>query len=81
VDTAVSEIAAAGIQVIGIPCHVGKEVDRVNLIAKTVEKWGKIDIIVSNAAVQPAGGGSSFHDCSQCPVAEGDGEIIGERSS
>ncbi|PAA68919.1 hypothetical protein BOX15_Mlig007263g1 [Macrostomum lignano] len=41
---------------IGVPCHVGKTSDRVSLIDKTVQQFGKIDILVSNAAVNPTFG-------------------------
>lgn len=34
-------------------CHVGKEDDRKKLIEKTVENYGGIDILVSNAATNP----------------------------
>ena len=46
-----SEFKKAGHNAVGIVCHVGKPEDRTNLINKTVEKLGKIDYIVANAAV------------------------------
>ncbi|KAK7066960.1 Dehydrogenase/reductase SDR member 2, mitochondrial [Halocaridina rubra] len=57
VDKAVSTLHEKGCSVMGITCHVGKDQDRENLIAKTVEKFGGIDILVSNAAVNPTVGG------------------------
>ncbi len=38
-------------------CHVGKEDDRKNLIDATLKRFGKIDLLVSNAAVNPIYGG------------------------
>lgn len=57
VDRAVAELKGQGCSVIGFPCHVAKDQDRENLIKKTVEKFGGIDILVSNAAVNPTVGG------------------------
>jgi meso-butanediol dehydrogenase/(S,S)-butanediol dehydrogenase/diacetyl reductase len=42
---------AKGIAVITIPCDVRSESDCENLIAKTVEAFGKLDILVNNAGV------------------------------
>jgi dehydrogenase/reductase SDR family protein 4 len=40
----------------GTVCHVGKEDHRKNLIEETVKMFGGIDILVSNAAVNPTMG-------------------------
>eukprot|EP00731_Ephydatia_muelleri_P025942 Em0018g42a len=40
----------------GVVCHVGKEEDRKKLIAETVRTFGGLDILVSNAAVNPSYG-------------------------
>ncbi|XP_021294822.1 tropinone reductase-like 3 [Herrania umbratica] len=53
VDEAVGKLKAKGIHVFGVVCHVSNAQQRKNLINKTVEKYGKIDVIVSNAAVNP----------------------------
>ncbi|MBA0840101.1 hypothetical protein Goarm_002703, partial [Gossypium armourianum] len=53
VDEAVEKLKAKGIHVLGIVCHVSDAQQRKNLINKTIEKYGKIDVIVSNAAVNP----------------------------
>jgi len=37
----------------GVVCHVSKKDDRSNLIQQTIESFGGIDILVSNAAVNP----------------------------
>jgi dehydrogenase/reductase SDR family protein 4 len=54
---ACEEVAAAivkeGHEAIAIPCHIGRRADCEALIAKTHEKWGKIDTLVCNAAINP----------------------------
>lgn len=54
---ACEEVAAAivkeGHDAIAIPCHIGRREDCQALIAKTREKWGKIDTLVCNAAINP----------------------------
>ena len=47
----VNEIKAKGGEAIAIPCDVRSEEDCKNLIAKTVEAFGKVDILVNNAVV------------------------------
>lgn len=55
VDEAVKSLKSEGIaDVFGVTCHVAKESDRKKLFEQTVEKFGGIDILVSNAAVNPA---------------------------
>ncbi|MDF2234716.1 SDR family oxidoreductase [Albimonas sp. CAU 1670] len=50
------EIADAGFEAIAIPCHIGEREQLENLVAKTVEKWGRVDILVCNAASNPVYG-------------------------
>ena len=52
-DAAVSKLTSEGHSVSGVVCHVGKKEDRDNLIQETVAKYGGLDILVSNAAVNP----------------------------
>lgn len=52
------EEVAAGIRAAGgdatvIPCHIGRKEDCVALVKGAVEKYGKIDAMVCNAAVNP----------------------------
>ncbi|XVE87706.1 hypothetical protein DITRI_Ditri19aG0009300 [Diplodiscus trichospermus] len=53
VDEAVEKLKNKGIQALGVVCHVSNAQQRKDLIQKTVEKYGKIDVLVSNAAVNP----------------------------
>ncbi len=54
---AVDAVAAAfkqeGLDATGIQCHIGDGEQRQALIAKTLEAYGKIDILVNNAAINP----------------------------
>jgi len=53
----VAETAAAlkdaGHEVLGIACNVGRKPELENLVAKTKEAFGPIDILVCNAAINP----------------------------
>ncbi len=48
-----AEINAAEGEAIAIPCNISKKAALINLFAKTRKAWGRIDILVSNAAVNP----------------------------
>lgn len=54
-----SELKAQGFEAIAVPCHVGKKEDLQNLVNKTLEAWGKIDVLVCNAATNPVYGPTS----------------------
>ena len=57
VERALQDLRSSGLEnVDGIPCHVGKSEDRDRLIERTKEVMGGIDILVSNAAVNPTFG-------------------------
>ena len=49
VEQVAAEIAAEGNQAIGIPTDVSSKEAIFNMVAKTVEKWGTVDILVNNA--------------------------------
>jgi len=63
VENAVSELRKEGLQVHGIKCHVGSADDRKRLFDETIKKYGALDILVSNAAVNPEVG--AVLDCSE----------------
>jgi len=50
------EINQAGGEAIPVPAHTGRMEDIKNLVAKTMEKFGKIDILINNAATNPVFG-------------------------
>lgn len=53
VDAVAAEFNKAGFDAIGIACHIGDADQRKALVAKTIEKYGRIDILVNNAAINP----------------------------
>ncbi|KAI1888640.1 hypothetical protein AGOR_G00187230 [Albula goreensis] len=53
VEKAVALLQSKQIQVTGTTCNVGKREDRERLVNMTVEQCGGVDILVSNAAVNP----------------------------
>jgi len=53
------EYAANGGEAISIPCHVGDPAQLEQLVAKTLERWGKITTLVPNAASNPYHGPSA----------------------
>ena len=52
------ELTAAGAEVLGVPAHMGDLDDVARLVDTTVERFGRLDVIVNNAATalaQPVG--------------------------
>jgi len=62
VDEAASELKKQGIEAIAIAAHMGEMADVRNLVNKTKEQLGGIDIIVNNAAANPVFGPVSETD-------------------
>lgn len=56
VDERVAEFAKEGLKVSGIACHVGDEKQLEKLVEFVKEKHGRLDVLVSNAAVNPTSG-------------------------
>ncbi|XP_078276922.1 dehydrogenase/reductase SDR family member 4 [Rhinoraja longicauda] len=56
VDEAVSSLRAEGLAAWGIACHVGKGADREALVAEALRLFDGVDILVSNAGVNPHSG-------------------------
>lgn len=53
---AAKELTDAGLQAVGLPCHVGRKDQLQKLVDSTLERWGQIDILVCNAATNPVYG-------------------------
>lgn len=53
------ELKAAGFEAIAVPCHVGRKEDLERLVQATLETWGRIDVLVCNAATNPVYGPTS----------------------
>ncbi len=53
VDILVNELRKEGLEATGIACHVGDPDQLKNLVDKTVETYGGIDILINNAATNP----------------------------
>lgn len=52
-------IRAAGGEALVVPCHIGKKDQLQNLVDKTIEAYGKIDVLICNAAINPVYGSMS----------------------
>ncbi|XP_066064732.1 dehydrogenase/reductase SDR family member 1 isoform X2 [Chamaea fasciata] len=53
VERAVQELRGRGLQVSGVTCHVGNAESRERMVQAALDTFGGIDILVSNAAVNP----------------------------
>ena len=56
-DQLAEEFGKAGLKARGVGCHMGDSEQITNLVKKTVEHFGGVDIIVNNAATNPVFGG------------------------
>lgn len=50
------ELVAAGFEALAVPCHVGRKEDLQRLVDTTLAHWGRIDVLVCNAATNPVYG-------------------------
>ncbi|MEL6717610.1 MAG: glucose 1-dehydrogenase [Bacteroidota bacterium] len=53
VDAVAESFRADGLEAIGIACHVGRAEQRKALVDKVLEEYGRIDILINNAATNP----------------------------
>ncbi len=56
VEAVTKEMESRGYDAIGIPCNVGYKDQLRKLVDGTIAKWGRIDVLVCNAAANPAFG-------------------------
>ena len=56
VDEALAQLRAAGVGAVGCAANVGNKQDLARLVQLAVSSWGGVDVLVSNAAVNPAAG-------------------------
>ena len=66
VDSVAQKFRDDGLKATGIACHVGEEEQLKNLVEKTVETYGGVDILVNNAAINPV----------WTPISQMDGAIF-----
>src|SRR5512138_3466822 len=52
-ESARAELAAQGFDILAQPCNVSRKEDLQALVDATMAKWGRIDIVVANAASNP----------------------------
>ena len=52
-DLVVKELSSDELKVFPFSCHVGDENQRKELVKKTIDIYGRIDILVNNAAINP----------------------------
>ncbi len=53
VDAVAAGFKEDGLEAIGIACHIGHKDQLENLVTKTIEAYGGVDILVNNAATNP----------------------------
>ena len=66
VDAVANAIRATGGEAIGVACHVGDEAQLQALVQATLDQYGRIDILINNAAINPVYG----------PLEEATGEVF-----
>jgi NAD(P)-dependent dehydrogenase (short-subunit alcohol dehydrogenase family) len=48
-----AEFEKQGFEVLAMPCNVSRKEDLQGLVDKTVARWGRLDVVVANAAANP----------------------------
>src|SRR4051812_45910818 len=52
-EAAVAQIQSEGGEAMAVPCNIGRRDEVQHLVSATLEKWGRIDIVMANAAIHP----------------------------
>lgn len=52
-EAAVAEIRAAGGEALAVPCNIGRKDELQQLIDSANRTWGRVDIVMANAAIHP----------------------------
>jgi NAD(P)-dependent dehydrogenase (short-subunit alcohol dehydrogenase family) len=52
-EAAASEIRGAGGEAIAVPCNIGRKEELQRLVDVATAQWGRIDIVMANAAIHP----------------------------
>lgn len=52
-EAAAESIRAGGGEALAIPCNIGRKDEVRNLVDTTLSNWGRIDILMANAAIHP----------------------------
>jgi dehydrogenase/reductase SDR family protein 4 len=52
-DAAVAQIEAAGGEAMAVPCNIGRKEEVQHLVGAALARWGRIDIVMANAAIHP----------------------------
>ena len=52
-EAAVADIRAAGGEAIAVPCNIGRKAELQNLVDCAMNTWGRVDIVMANAAIHP----------------------------
>src|SRR5256885_1863178 len=61
IDQTANEITAAtGAEILALPCDVSQAADVARLVQSGIERFGRIDILVTNSGGPPAGQFDSF---------------------
>ncbi len=56
VDQMAARLREQGLEAIGVACHVGRSDQLKNLVQKALDHYGRIDVLVNNAATNPVYG-------------------------
>ncbi|MBK5012138.1 glucose 1-dehydrogenase [Pseudomonas sp. S60] len=52
-EAAVAQIRDAGGEAMAVPCNIGRKEEVQHLVDSAVDAWGRVDIVMANAAIHP----------------------------